>query len=418
MLKRAARSAQNGEHNSPPLSPLLQDRDQPNSEARLRRESCTYRSIHPADEAKEVAEGWEVHQRSKAATKLKRSKPHHQSLEDRFWHLCFKMGYPILSGPHFSITYRRKDNSVAKKQIDVFAKDDETCLVVECKSRESRGRRDLQKEIHETEALQKALADSIRLQFPDGAKLKIIWMYVTQNIIWSEPDLDRARSTSIRVITENDLSYFETFAGHLGSAARHQFLAEFLVGQEIPGLRMKVPAVKGAFGPHKFYSFTISAKHLLKIAFVNHLALNHPGSRPAYQRMISRARIRTIREFIRKGGFFPTNILLNFSEECVFDQISPHGEGLKFGWLHLPNKYKSAWIIDGQHRLYGFTDLEEKFLESTLFVLAFERLDHQKEAELFVTINHEQKSVRKDLLLALQADLRLGSDKRKKPLVR
>lgn len=48
---------------------------------------------------------------------------------------------------------------------------------------------------------------------------------------------------------------------------------------------------------------------------------------------------------------------------------------LRFGWLHLPSTYKSAWIIDGQHRLYGFSDLDDKYLDSTLFVIAFERLD-------------------------------------------
>lgn len=82
---------------------------------------------------------------------------------------------------------------------------------------------------------------------------------------------------------------------------------------------------------------------------------------------------------------------------------------LRFGWLHLPSTYKSAWIIDGQHRLYGFSDLDDKYLDSTLFVIAFERLDKQKEADLFITINHEQKSVPKGLLVALQADLKLGS---------
>jgi DNA sulfur modification protein DndB len=188
-------------------------------------------------------------------------------------------------------------------------------------------------------------------------------------------------------------------------------LAEFLSGQEIPGLATKVPAVRGNFGPHKFYSFAITPKHLLKLAFVNHQALNHPTSRPAYQRMINKKRIKNIAAFITNGGFFPTNLLLNFNSECRFDQITEQAEGspLKFGWLYLPNRYKSAWIIDGQHRLYGFSDLDDKYLESTLFVLAFEKLDPQKEADLFITINHEQKSVPKSLLVTLQADLKLGS---------
>lgn len=176
---------------------------------------------------------------------------------------------------------------------------------------------------------------------------------------------------------------------------------------------MKIPAVKGSFGKDVFYSFVISARHLLKIAFVNHQALNHPEGRPAYQRMIDRHRIKDIGDFIKNGGYLPTNILINFTEICRFDflpNIHNTDKNIKFGWLHLPNKYKSAWVIDGQHRRYGFSNLDSKFLDRSLFVLAFEKMETKREAELFITINHEQRSVPKSLLVALQADLKLGSD--------
>jgi DGQHR domain-containing protein len=205
----------------------------------------------------------------------------------------------------------------------------------------------------------------------------------------------------------------------VGSAGRYQFLAEFLAGERIPGLSgIKVPATRGYFGPDKFYSFTISARHLLKIAFVNHQALNHPDSRPAYQRMINKARLQKIGKFIEDGGFFPTNILINFDQKCSFDLLSEKtlAQDTKLGMLHLPDRYKSAFIIDGQHRLFGFTNLPDKFLDRPLTVFAFEELPPLKEADLFITINHEQKSVPKSLLVALQADLKLGSDDPKEAL--
>jgi hypothetical protein len=43
-------------------------------------------------------------------------------------------------------------------------------------------------------------------------------MCVTENIIWNENDLERAEAANIRVVTENELSYFETFIAHIGSA--------------------------------------------------------------------------------------------------------------------------------------------------------------------------------------------------------
>src|SRR5450432_3049959 len=81
-----------------PLAPLYLDREQLTSAARLRKDAYVYETVHPADEAEKVAAGWAVHHHGKRTTKLKKLKSHHVGLEDRFWSLCFKMGYPILSG--------------------------------------------------------------------------------------------------------------------------------------------------------------------------------------------------------------------------------------------------------------------------------------------------------------------------------
>lgn len=127
--------------------------------------------------------------------------------------------------------------------------------------------------------------------------------------------------------------------------------------------------------------------------------------------MISSSRIKAIGKFIEGGGYFPTNILLNLTSGVSFEKSVNKGNSdpnLTFGWLTLPNRYRSAWIIDGQHRLYGYSHLGDKFLDQSLFVLAFEELETRKEADLFININHEQKSVPKSLLLSLLPDLRMG----------
>ena len=80
------------------------------------------------------------------------------------------------------------------------------------------------------------------------------------------------------------------------------------------------------------------------------------------------------------------------------------------GRLYLPNKYRSAWIIDGQHRLYGFAPIDDKYLNQNVIVVAFESLSNSEEANLFVTINHEQKSVPKHLLDDLEGELKWGSE--------
>lgn len=396
------------------LAPLLIDDTSRRKSYRARKSAFKERKDHPADEAEVVAAGWEIFRRSKRLIVSRQKKSAGPHLEDRFWSLCHDMGYPILNGAQFNISFTREDGSTGRKQIDVFAKDADTVIVAECKAKEVRGRRTLQKDLHETSSLQKGIANAIREHFGADFNPKILWLYVTQNIIWSEPDIDRAAAFNIRIITENELQYFEAYIGHVGTAGKYQFLAEFLQGQDISGLaNKKIPATKGKFGADVFYSFTITAGHLLKLAFVNHHALNHPEGRPAYQRMVDKRRLRGIGQFIENGGYFPTNILVNFTSACTFEPLSKLDntvDGLKFGHLTLPSKFKSAWIIDGQHRLFGFTNLDASYLDRPLFVVAFERMDVAKEADLFITINHKQKSVPKDLLVALQADLQMGSD--------
>jgi len=162
-----------------------------------------------------------------------------------------------------------------------------------------------------------------------------------------------------------------------------------------------------------------AATNIATESVLNHQALNHPAGRPAYQRMINKKRIGDIGAFIQRGGYFPTNILVNFVDQCRFDLLpNKHNadKNIKFGWLYLPSKYKSAWMIDGQHRLYGFSNIPDKFLDTNLFVLAFEQMDIKTEADLFITINHEQRSVSKSLLVTLQADLKIGSSDPKEPI--
>ena len=394
------------------LSPLLDDGKELASEYRKRRNANDVKSVHPADVPAEEDKGWIVQRPGKRATRLKRQKIFDKWLEDRVWCLLYSMGYRIQNGANFKITFSRSDGSIGKKQVDVYAEDAETALVIECKSRAERGRRSLQKDIQETVFLQKYFRNAIKKRFKERDKPKIVWIYATNNILWSEQDIERAEAHDIKIITENELQYFEIFVKHMGPAGKYQILGEFLKGQKIPGLAdVKVPAIRGKLGGEVFYSFVTTPRNLLKIAFINHQALNHPDGRPAYQRMISSSRIKEIGRFIEKGGFFPTNILVNFSDAPRFDMISNAentDSNIKFGWITLPSKYRSAWIIDGQHRLYGFSHLDDEYLDQSLFILAFEKMAVEKEADLFITINHKQKSVPKSLLLSLLPDIRMS----------
>jgi DGQHR domain-containing protein len=367
----------------------------------------------PLDEASEhQANGFELYKELKRTAKLRRPINTRERLDRKVWLLLYLLGYPVLKSTSDLLICSDIKEGVYD-QIDVFAKDDETVIIGRCVSQDEVGKYDLSKTILELSGLKSGISKSIKSHFGSSFKPKIIWMLFSQNIIWSKDDKSLAKNENINIVTERELRYFLQISEHLRSAARYQFLAEFLKDQKIPAMQnRKVPAIKGVLGGRKFFAFVSHPKELLKISFVNHRSLNDPEGAPSYQRLVSKSRLKKISDFISLGGFFPTNILVNFVNTVRFEQISKDEEtGVAWGNLFLPDKYRSAWIIDGQHRLYGFAPVDSKHQSQNIVVIAFEKLPKNEEANLFVTINHEQKSVPKNLLDDLEGELKWESTK-------
>jgi len=396
----------------PSLGVLLSTDGEKHAEFKRRRDPTLYMKVPIGGEAPYLAEGWSPAKKLKRQLRLSKPKDHDLHLEDRVWSLFYRMGYADLNKGHdFVISYKAADGTLRQKQVDVFAKDSETVIVGECKSCEEFRQRSLAKDLAEFVGLKKQFANAIRAHYGHEFKPKILWFFFTDKVLWSSADTAKATAEQVKIMTEREIDYFSQLSEHLGRATRYQFLAEYLGGQKIPELRdQRVPAIRGKLGGRTFYSFVSNPDQLLKFCFVNHRTLADPTALPTYQRLVKKSRLKAIGNFIREGGFFPTNILINFDEKREFDRISKDDKNdVQFGMLHLPDKYKSAWIVDGQHRLYGYSVVDPKFGAQNLAVLAFEGLKREEEANLFVTINHEQKSVPRTLLDELDADLKWGS---------
>lgn len=396
-----------------PLTPLFDTERDLRREYRRRNSIWELKSVSHADAPMHVEQGWTVHRKLKTTVKLQKERSLDERLENKWWVLLYKMGYHEMNeGRQFRILMKRRGDVESKKQIDVYARDEETVIISECKACEQLRSRSLQKDIEEFGALKGDISAAIRKFYGTKFKPKILWFFVTENIIWSEEDIGRAKTHNIKRVTENELPYYTQLVEHLGRAARFQFLAEFLNDQPVPGLEnITVPATRGKLGGKQFYSFVTTPRHLLKIAFVNHRTLDDPEGHPTYQRLIQKGRLRDIGSFIEAGGYFPNNLLVNFMKVPRFDILEKDiTTDVHYGQLYLPNTYKSAWIIDGQHRLYGYANLDDKYMDEKLIVVAFDGLKKEEEATLFVTINHEQRSVPKNLLDDLEGQLKWGSD--------
>lgn len=203
--------------------------------------------------------------------------------------------------------------------------------------------------------------------------------------------------------------YYESLVSHLGPAAKYQFFADMLPGKGVQGLALRVPAVRTKMAGSYCYTFSISPEYLLKISYVSHRSKGQASDVNTYQRMLSRSRLAKIRQYISNDGIFPTNIVVNLEsrrlrfERVHQEQTGDHDAGV-LGWLDIKPAYKSAWIIDGQHRLFAYSG-HERAAKSRLSVLAFEGLPPSKQAQLFIDINAKQKSVKQSLLQELYAEL-------------
>lgn len=159
---------------------------------------------------------------------------------------------------------------------------------------------------------------------------------------------------------------------------------------------LTIPALQCRQQDFKFYAFVLTAEQLAEISYVS-----RREGKEGYQRLLNRNRAEAIKRYIEAGGTLPTNIILNFNDK---DQVSYDKETQM---LTIPFLPKSAWVIDGQHRLYGADLLKEMLLTYSLattyefLVSAFVGLDLVQQAKIFVDINSYQEGVSKSLLYDL-----------------
>ena len=120
---------------------------------------------------------------------------------------------------------------------------------------------------------------------------------------------------------------------------------------------------------------------------------DEPG---AVQRVLNTRRIASIREFTLQGGDFPTSLVLNWTQDSDLK--------LKDGKVSLAPAPESAQIIDGQHRIAGIhAAIEENGDVGNLElpIALYTGLTTQECADIFLSINTEQKTVSRSLVFDL-----------------
>jgi len=384
-----------------------------NAEYRRRRRPWIEKSVPKGTET----EGWSVLRELRTKTRLKRDKEYIEALEDAVWCFFYQLGVDHLSSRDYAIRVRQQDKSFMVKPISVMAIDGENVFAVGCFTShmlEGKSPSELLKEYESDKpkienALKKILAEH---------DVKLVHVLVTDGIPWAKEDKTKARKAGIQIWDEYDLYALQELASLAGEGARYQIYNRLFFGRKVKGFEVKVPAIEAKMGGLTYYTFSMSPEDLLKIAYI------HQRSQEAsfleltdsYQRIIKKPRIRKIEDFIKAGGFFPGAIIINFhrpllKKEAIGDKkhLKQMRQNSRPVALTLPPYYGCAWIVDGQHRLYGYADTEHKNSE-TVPVVAFVEQSASLEARMFVEVNQNQKSIEANLLWDLYEDLYVTSE--------
>ncbi len=383
-------------------------------EIRRRLSQYEYVTTSPLHQAEYEADGWVLDRTLRRSVVMRRVKPERMLFEDRVWAAMAKLSFPQLNKARvFDLAYG--PGADERKDVQVFAADDEVALVIECRSTQTPVSSSFRQEIETTQEVRPGIIRTLRNSLP-GRKVKFI--LATNNYVVSESTLERLREADVVHMDEDTVDYYLELAEHLGQAARFQLLGNLFAGSKIPGLEPRVAAIRGKMGGHIYYSFAIEPARLLKLGYILHRNKANSELMPTYQRLIRKSRLKKVTQFVDGGGFFPNSIIVNIESGARglrFDRMGSADTEATLGVLHLPQTYRAAYVIDGQHRLYGYADSYRA--ETDLVpVVAFVGLARADQVQLFMQINENQQAVPKNLRNTLNADLLYGSSDMKEQI--
>lgn len=361
-----------------------------------------------------VSDGWEVVTVLKRKAKVQREKDPGRRFEDDVWCMFYNLGFRTLNYDE-NLVVPWGTGSGDHHQLDVVAIDDEAIFVVECKATDKPKNANFKKDIDNLCQYKEGVTKALRQIY--GEK-KVKFVFATRNYKFAESseDILRMKDNNVYHFNENSYNYINNLIKAYKSSVKYQFFGLMFKNEKINSERIRVPALKGSMGGHDYYMLSIEPSKLLKIGFVLHRTKVNDSMAPTYQRLLVPSRLKGIAKFIEDGGYFPNSIIINFDSsnkkmKVQFEPSSNTGDtNSRFGILSIPNAYGIAYIIDGQHRVYGYAGSQYKDT-NTIPVVAFDNMESQEQLKIFMDINENQKAVSPSLRLDLAEDINWDSER-------
>jgi DNA sulfur modification protein DndB len=338
-----------------------------------------------------------------------------RALKQREWQKLEKRAYRLLSkrlqandaggGPLCKLSGFQTD------AYGIFGK---VALVLECKTTARNKRININQAVDKLAGRRPALRRALREKY--GKQLKYFrFVIVVGNASAIAPYNRRSKKPrDISVWTPKYFDAVESLASGIGNKAVPYILKELRISNLRASLNEKkpyelLPAIRvspdGTKNSGTIYSFFAPARSLLDLCYVARVESDQPR---AYQRLLNRSRLKKIRKFINGSGTFKNSVVLSIPSKAHFQRRSAARIGTvrgAYGILRIPYVPASMWIIDGQHRIYGFLGANRNRLNAPIPVVGVQNLNNFEQGRIFVDINGNQKPVDVNLLWDLYSQL-------------
>ena len=222
--------------------------------------------------------------------------------------------------------------------------------------------------------------------------------------------------------SESDLLYYEALNEAIHTFTKYDIIHALGLETKEEKTTVNVLAIgikrPTSESPIELFMFSLSPERLLKTCSVFRRAV---GNASAYQRMVSKKRLPSIKSFVSKAdAILPTNIVLSLDATKIsvielekatqvknltakpLTLSSSHHELVALG---IPMAYGSMELLDGQHRLFGFAEAAPATRQSfNLAVVAIKGLEQKQKQSTFVAINDNSRRMDPNLVAYLQLE--------------
>lgn len=290
-------------------------------------------------------------------------------------------------------------------QIDAVAGHEDTLLIVECKTGPRDGRPildDIRIVRGKMDKIREAAKESGRYGRYSDFRFVIATNFPIRDVDREEAD----RNPGVYLWDRTFFEYYISLLDRIGPYVRFNLLGELGVQPRVSHI-INLPAFRTTLPDGKVYLFYTDPLEVLKWSYV---ARREIGKEKFYQRLVEKGRLGKIRKFIDSGRYFANAPIIAFNSPPTFKPFNevrehfPSWDGrLDFGSLSFPATYRTCWIVDGQHRLYGMS--RSSHPEPLIPMVGLEEMDVARQAQLFLEINKFQKPVPSDLVWDLEGEM-------------